>query len=270
MTTVSDFYKDAEKEWNRLDLPLCRIEFASTLNLIDRYFCKGGSIADIGGGPGRYALELLKRGYRVTLLDVSPENIAMAAAKVADAGLKPEALLVGDARDLSQLSSQRFDGMLALGPPYHLTKKPERLAFLNAAKSLMKPNGILIAAYLNPWGIARSLLSDAPGWFCDEGNFVSLVTGAEFTGARACSGFTECCWITPDEASDEIRNAGFELLDEVGAEGFAGGLRREVEALALENPAAFTKVIAFGVRTSTLPQYRRATDHLLLVGQVTA
>src|SRR5690349_19381282 len=32
MSLVADFYKDAQKEWDRLDIPLCRIELASTLD----------------------------------------------------------------------------------------------------------------------------------------------------------------------------------------------------------------------------------------------
>jgi hypothetical protein len=51
------------------------------------------------------------------------------------------------------------------------------------------------------------------------------------------------------------------------AEGFAGGLRREITAIAKHIPAAFAQVIAFGVLTGKLPQYRRATDHFLLVGR---
>ena len=70
MSLVREFYKDAQKEWDRLDIPLCRIEFASTLALIDEYMAAAGkTVADIGGGPGRYTIQLLKRGCSVTLLD---------------------------------------------------------------------------------------------------------------------------------------------------------------------------------------------------------
>ena len=56
---VRDFYNtNAAREWGRLDLPLCKIEFASTLWLIDHYFPKHRRICDIGGGPGRYSIEL--------------------------------------------------------------------------------------------------------------------------------------------------------------------------------------------------------------------
>jgi hypothetical protein len=41
MSLVKEFYKDAQREWDRLDIPLCRIEFASTLALIDTYLGAG-------------------------------------------------------------------------------------------------------------------------------------------------------------------------------------------------------------------------------------
>ena len=41
-----------KKQWHRLDIPLCRIEFAATLDLIDMYFAAGERVVDIGGaGP---------------------------------------------------------------------------------------------------------------------------------------------------------------------------------------------------------------------------
>jgi S-adenosylmethionine-dependent methyltransferase len=267
MSLVADFYKDAQKEWDRLDIPLCRIEFATTLDLIKTYFAAGERVADIGGGPGRYMIELLRRGCRATLLELSPKNVALAGEKLRENGLTADALLVGDARDLSPLHGQPFTGILALGPLYHLTEESERIAFLEDARSLLSPNGILIAAYLNAWGIARSLLTDAPMWFADRGNVERLLSGASFVGARACSGFTECHWSTPDDALAEVCEAGFVVLDEIGAEGFANGARNEIAAIAKESPATFEQIIALGVLTSRLPQYRRATDHFLIVGR---
>jgi hypothetical protein len=104
--------------------------------------------------------------------------------------------------------------------------------FLKAAKELLTPSGILIAAYLNAWGIARSLLSDAPAWFADRTNLRTLLVGAEFVEPYACSSFTECCWSTPDDAKDEMRMAGLTVLEEAGAEGLAGGLRYEVSPVS--------------------------------------
>jgi hypothetical protein len=45
MSLVADFYKDAQKEWDRLDIPFFRIEFATTLDLINTYFAAGERVA---------------------------------------------------------------------------------------------------------------------------------------------------------------------------------------------------------------------------------
>jgi S-adenosylmethionine-dependent methyltransferase len=267
MSLVAEFYQDAGKEWQRLDLPLCRIEFATTLHMIEKHVVGHGRVADIGGGPGRYIVGLLSRGYRATLFDLSAQNVAFAEARVSELGLTADAFLVGDARDLSLLDGQEYDAILALGPLDHIIDRQERIAFLMAAKSLLGSNGILIGAHLNAWGICEIPPNGRTGRFADSRNVGSLLTGASFADKRACSGFTECHWSTPDDALAEIQEAGFIILEEAGAEGFASGTRNELDKVARHNPAAFDQIIEFGVLTSTLPQYRRATDHFIVVAR---
>ncbi|MGZ5498548.1 MAG: class I SAM-dependent methyltransferase [Candidatus Aminicenantales bacterium] len=56
-------------------------------------------ILDIGCGTGRHAIELARRGYRVTGIDLSPSQIERARAKTVKGGLAPD-FRVGDARAL--------------------------------------------------------------------------------------------------------------------------------------------------------------------------
>jgi SAM-dependent methyltransferase len=48
----------------------------------------GGSVLDVGCGTGRHAVELARRGYAVTGLDLSEEMLARAAARADAAGVK--------------------------------------------------------------------------------------------------------------------------------------------------------------------------------------
>ena len=59
----------------------------------------GDSVLDVCCGSGRHALELARRGYRVTGIDVSAEAIAYARRTAADEGLAVD-LRVGDMRAL--------------------------------------------------------------------------------------------------------------------------------------------------------------------------
>lgn len=48
----------------------------------------GSTVLDVGCGTGRHAVELAKRGYRVTGVDLSPKMLEVARAKAAAAGVE--------------------------------------------------------------------------------------------------------------------------------------------------------------------------------------
>lgn len=50
----------------------------------------GGAVLDVGCGTGRHAIELAKRGYAVTGLDLSPEMLSRAASKAEAANVSVE------------------------------------------------------------------------------------------------------------------------------------------------------------------------------------
>ncbi len=262
---VKDFYNThAENEWNRLNKPLCRIELASTLRLIDRYFPAGGRICDIGGGPGRYTIELLRKGYRVTLFDLSEEEIRLAGTLLEVNGLSAEQLIVGDARDMSRLADRSFDAALLMGPMYHILEPGERATVLHELKRILKPQGPAIIAYFNAWGILKTGLTDLANRYEDNTFLRSMLEEKTFAGPNL-SGFTECYWSTPEAAFKEIREAGLEVVTYIGAEGFAAGMRTQLEQLATEVPEAYENVVQMAAETSELPQYRDTTDHLHIV-----
>ena len=262
---VRDYYNThAEMEWERLDDVQCHIEFASTIHLVDRYFPKQGRVCDIGGGPGRYTIELARRGHAVTLLDISEEEIRLAHTRLDQSGLRAEQLLVGDARDLARLETESFDAALLMGPMYHLTGAQDRAVALLELKRILKPGGSAILAYLNSWGLMRTGIIDFPAWYNDISVLRSMLAEHSFDAARL-SGFTEAHWSTPEAALREIAAAGLEVLSRAGAESFAGGMKPLLEKFKLENPAAYANLVQVAAETCELPQYRDATDHLHIV-----
>ena len=72
---IRDYYdSQCELEWKRLENH--RTEFALTIRALDRYLpSPPARLLDCGGGPGRYAIELAKRGYKVTLFDLSAAQL---------------------------------------------------------------------------------------------------------------------------------------------------------------------------------------------------
>lgn len=258
---VREYYDhNVEREWGRLDSPLGRIEFRSTLRLIDAHFPNNSRVCDLGSGPGRYALELARRGDRVTLVELSEGLLQRARAAFAADHLQAENFIHGDARDLRALDSEGYDAALLLGPIYHVVDPPERLQLLRGVLRVLRPGGMAIVAYLNSWGILRAGLGDFPARYRNA-DFVRSMLG-ELTFQRELQGFTESYWATPESAAAELRAAGFHIVTYIGPEGLAGGMRPLVEQLAAGDDAAYQNLLEIAAETSALPQYRDACEHL--------
>jgi len=90
---------------------------------------QGVSSSTRGGGPGRYTIELARKGYKVVLLDLAPANLRFAKALVRKANLggRVEHFVEGSVEDLSQFDDQTFDALLCLGGTLsHLIKGEAR------------------------------------------------------------------------------------------------------------------------------------------------
>ena len=123
---IEQFYDtDPAKEWERLARH--RMEFAVSMRAIREHLPPPPAhILDIGGGPGRYSIALAKLGYDVTLLDLSKANIEFARSKAAAEGCALKDAVHGNALDLSRFADGIFDGVLLMGPLYHLIALEDR------------------------------------------------------------------------------------------------------------------------------------------------
>ena len=109
--------------------------------LARRGIVSGASVLDAGCGIGSHAIELARRGYTATGLDLSPQLIKEARVRARQAEL-PVSFTVGDMLDLS--ATPRFDGILCRGVLNDFLDEPSRQqVFLSFARAL-KPGGVLV------------------------------------------------------------------------------------------------------------------------------
>jgi len=265
MDDVVQHYYDGqvEEEWERLATPYRRLELISTLQLVDEYFPNTGHVADIGGGPGRYTTELLRLGYRVTLVDLSENAVAFARDRLAAEGLRAEALHHADARDLSTLATSSFDAALCLGPLYHLISEEDRRSALSELHRVLKPGAPAIVGFINPWGVLRAGLTEFPNLYTMHETVAPLLESYMQIGEQEM--FTEAAFLTPPQALRELRAAGFAIVSRAGVEGFASGTLDAVERIATEWPDAYDTVCRLVAETCQLPAFRDGTEHLHVV-----
>ncbi|MCP4517526.1 MAG: class I SAM-dependent methyltransferase, partial [Delftia sp.] len=177
---VTRYYdQQAQQEWERLER--CRTEFSVTLRaLLEHLPPPPARVLDCGGGPGRYALELARRGYEVTLFDLSSENLRLAQQKASEAGLALAAYEQGTATDLARFAAESFDAVLLLGPLYHLQEKAAREQALAQARRVLEPGGSLFAAFISRYAIMRyRLVNGHPTWPLEQRGLLDtfLATG---------------------------------------------------------------------------------------------
>ena len=110
------------------------------------------SILDVGCGTGRHSVELARRGYAVTGLDLSSEMLARAEAAARAAGVEVE-WLHRDATDF--VLDRRFDAVICLcegsfgllGQGDDPVEQP--LAILHNIAACLKPGAVVLLTVLN-------------------------------------------------------------------------------------------------------------------------
>jgi len=145
-------YYERDEERDRLTAGASRIEFERTKEILGRALPPPpATIADIGGGPGAYAIWLASLGYEVHHRDLMPLHVEHVRHDASQAGVEVDAA-VGDARSLD-LDDASVDAVLLLGPLYHLVELEDRLAALREASRILRPDGVLFAAAITRWAL---------------------------------------------------------------------------------------------------------------------
>jgi 2-polyprenyl-3-methyl-5-hydroxy-6-metoxy-1,4-benzoquinol methylase len=111
-------------------------------------FNKNIRILDIGCGTGRHAIELAKRGYQITGIDLSENQLSFAREKATEAGLEIDFRAM-DARELT--FNQEFDLAIMICEGAFPLMETDEMNFeiLQGAAGSLRENGKLIFTTLN-------------------------------------------------------------------------------------------------------------------------
>lgn len=210
---LTEYYELLYAERDRLKRREGKLELARTQELLRRYLPPPpAQILDIGGGTGIYASWLAAHGYAVHLLDIVPAHVQEAArASTFSAAL-------GDARALP-VPDASYDVALLFGPLYHLLEAEDRLAALAEARRVVRPAGLVVAAYVSRGAVA--LDGYVKGWI-DRPGVMRAVRDHIQNGVSPAhgSGFGAIAYFhLPAEARAELVPAGLEVLALFGVEG---------------------------------------------------
>ena len=161
---IAAFYgHGVEDEDSRLEQH--QLEYDVTWRYLTKYLPPSGSILEIGAATGGYTLELCRRGYTVTAVDLSAALLERCQERVAAEGMSKQArFVVADARDLHAVVGTAFDAVLLMGPLYHLVQEADRQEAIRQAADRLRSGGVLFSAFLSRLGIFGDLLKGTPEW----------------------------------------------------------------------------------------------------------
>ncbi|MBI4673318.1 MAG: methyltransferase domain-containing protein [Chloroflexi bacterium] len=265
MNPVEQYYDEhVEREWAREKRH--PMEFAVTRRAFDEFLpAPPLEILDVGGGPGRYALELAQRGYHVTLFDLARACLEFAERQAQATNLVLADFVHGDATDLGQFADARFDAVLLLGPLYHLTAPEARRQAVREAARVLKPHGLVLASIITRYAPLRFAAKFDPAWLtADPARCARLLEAGVPTLEPTPGGFTVAHFAHPTELEPLMRAAGFETRALIAVEGIVSGIDDALNAASQEIWQAWVEL---NYRLGRDSSVHGAADHVLYVGQ---
>ncbi|MFP4596712.1 MAG: class I SAM-dependent methyltransferase [Persicimonas sp.] len=250
---IRRYYRQFD-EWARLDSPAGQLELHRCLEILDEHLEDESRVLDLGGGPGRYTIELARRGHRVTLVDLMDEHVERAEREFAHRGLleRVEGLYAADARDLTGvgdggLAEDSFDAVVAFGPFYHLIDaESRRLAAAELAR-VLRPSGRAFVQFLPPKsGLVRVLDRAAEHPEQVDRAILERARHAHIFQNLAGGGFQEGYYAEPADIERLFATVGLQTDDVVSARGIAAGREDKLVQIRDQDPqlyAAFCELI---------------------------
>ncbi|MCL1963742.1 MAG: methyltransferase domain-containing protein [Firmicutes bacterium] len=258
---VRSYYDTAvEQEWERLEKNF--FEFEINRRYMDRYIKPGDKVLDVGGGPGRYSLYLAARGAEVTLVDLSPGNVAFAKEKAAERGLALQALCA-DARNLDEMAGGPYDAILLMGPLYHLKAEKDRVRAIEHCLARLKPGGVLFASFISLIAgmiyAARSM-PESILWEGENTFYEQIIDREDWTGLA----FTHAHLIDPSHVLPFMERFPLDTLHLVASEGITAPFST---VLLAQPPEVVSKWLALSLALCERKDFWNYTEHFLYIGR---
>ena len=262
-------YYQRYDEWNRLVKDAYhRLELDTTLHFLGKHLPDRGRLLDIGGGPGRYAIELARRGYSVSLVDLTPGNVEQARRNVRRSGVARQVpqILEGSLTDLSGFEDHSFEGVLCLGGALnHVLAPRDRDRAVKEIVRIAQVGGPVFVSVISRFAqLIDGLALHPDGLRTDPNHHWRILRTGNYDGHR---GFAPAHFFAPDELVALLHNHGLEVVESVGLEGLAAGRNQIVNRLARVDPGAWRSWWRFHIATCTDPSVVATSQHFLLVAR---
>lgn len=259
---AAHYNSEPEREHSRLERH--QLEHELTWRYLNQYLPSKGEILEIGAASGRYTVELAKRGYAVTAVDLSAVLIERCQQQLNEAGVADRVLLlVADARDLSVVGKKEFDAVLMMGPLYHLIEEADRTLALKQAFDRLRTGGIIFSAFISRYGLFGDLIKRMPEWIEKQTEVRGIIEQGSDPEHFPRTGFRGY-FARVSEIAPLHESVGFETLVLAGVEPAISADDESFNRLEGKERQLWLDLL---FEISTEPSIIAASRHLLYIGR---
>jgi ubiquinone/menaquinone biosynthesis C-methylase UbiE len=262
-------YYDVFNEWGRLDASEGKLEFDLSMPILTSKLPANAELLDLGGGPGRYTIELAKLGHTLHLADLSQTLLDKARAIIDEHNIpNVKSITQVNATDLSCYKDASFDAVLLFGPLYHLTSKSERKSCIKEVYRVLKPNGLVFAAFI-PYLSGAVGVASRMFYFPDQVSVDTLnrVFDIGVFNNNADKGFQEGYYPSSTALVSLFKELGFHKVLVRSIRGWGYSREEHIYKLKTEDPKRFDAVIDLLNQTADNPAIIEMCGHAIFVGQ---
>jgi S-adenosylmethionine-dependent methyltransferase len=260
---IRQYYDDSvEKEDSRLERH--QLEHDMTWRYLDKYLPRRGKILEIGCATGAYTIPLAKRGYQVTAIDFSSQEVELCRQKVKAEKLGEKvSCIVADGRDLSGITDTDYDAALIMGPLYHLMEEEDRKTVLKQVCRRLKNGSLVFSTFISRYGIWGDIIHDIPDYTRLPEESRSIIERGRNTDLAYKKGSFRGYFAASDEILKLHEQTGFGKIALAGIE--TAGLRDEYYNPVKGKQRELWLDLFFSI--STEPSIIGASNHILYVGE---
>jgi ubiquinone/menaquinone biosynthesis C-methylase UbiE len=271
---VKEYYDaKAELEWNRLTQDAYhQLEYVVHMHFLDKYLPKKGLLLDAGGGPGRYTLELARKGFKVVLLDLSPKSLEFAKREIRSAKVEDnvEKIVEGSVVDMPEFGNDSFDGVLCFGTLSHLIDKAEREKAARELVRVAKKRAPLFISIINRYGIYRTILQRLQHLLTDPTHQELISEGLHHAHYKhplePGGGFTDAYFFLPNELRELLESKGVQTLEMATCEGLSSHLQEQTNAI-YNDKAKWNRWLKILLQSCNDPCLLGSGEHVLYIGR---
>jgi ubiquinone/menaquinone biosynthesis C-methylase UbiE len=205
------------REWDRLELTVQgRVKYAVHKRLLEEYITPGMRVLDIGSGPGRFAIDIVNLGARVTVADLSPVQLNLAREHMRDLQHGVDGFHVLDATDLSSVPSAEFDAVVCYGGVLSYTRERHPIA-LRELHRVTRPGGVVLASVMDVFGTLRLVgpldAANVLETMADHLDINTLPSGLVYTMLGSPEMHQPIVLFTANGLRSAMHDAGLDVID---------------------------------------------------------